>query len=269
MNERNVNDSSTNVNNIARTEQFEQFAIISHEIYRNPNISARAKGVHGYAMTCAPTWEFSLRGLAHMFKEGRDAIASALAELEEHGYLTRTKITQNGRITGTEWIFHKECRKNTNFLENSPRPENPDTENPDTENPTLRKNKEKKYKNQRKGPPVPLGRKTAKKVPLGPWSRKDYTNHQIRPINDKEAFNEAENSYRDAIEIAMDLSQERNHRNFIAIMVKAVKNGTEPRDAMAALQSECFLIAHESFTGEKPNHMGRALSARLKKRLGL
>ena len=51
-------------------------------------------------------WQYSVKGLTAIVKEGESAVKSALQELEQHGYLRRTEIrTESGKFQGLEYIF--------------------------------------------------------------------------------------------------------------------------------------------------------------------
>lgn len=74
------------------------------------------------------TWDYSVDGLVSINKESKTAIQSALKELEECGYLVRTKThDEHGRI---DYVYdvYEEPRKET------PWTENPVTVNPCTDN---------------------------------------------------------------------------------------------------------------------------------------
>lgn len=58
---------------------------------RDPNLSAKAKGVAALLASHAASFSFSATELQRWFKDGRDAIQGALRELEAAGYLTRSR----------------------------------------------------------------------------------------------------------------------------------------------------------------------------------
>ncbi|MCF7864531.1 MAG: hypothetical protein K9L89_07065, partial [Kiritimatiellales bacterium] len=66
---------------------------VSHnEIFRNREISARAKGLHGFLRSNSPAFNITMYELYTFFKEGRDAICTAFKELEAWGYITKTYV---------------------------------------------------------------------------------------------------------------------------------------------------------------------------------
>lgn len=67
----------------------DHFTQISNALFRDRRISAKAKGIFGLISTHRAGWRLTVVDMARHLKEGRDAIYSALKELETHGYLTR------------------------------------------------------------------------------------------------------------------------------------------------------------------------------------
>lgn len=82
---------------VYRTHKKKNFTIISNTILQDKNLSLKAKGMLCVVWSLPEVWEYSERGLATIFKEGRDAIRSTLDELEDAGYLVRTKKRTNGK----------------------------------------------------------------------------------------------------------------------------------------------------------------------------
>ena len=87
-------------------------------------LTLAAKGLLKELLSLPSDWHLSIGGLAMVLKDGKDAISSALKELEDNGYITRQKqfsIDKCGRrvFAGCFYTIY----------------ENPYTENPHTENP--------------------------------------------------------------------------------------------------------------------------------------
>lgn len=88
---------------------------VSHnEIYRNNEISARAKGLHGFLRSCSPDFHISMYELYTFFQEGRDAVCKAFKELEEWGYITRHTVPielDNGKkVRRVDYTVHAVSR---------------------------------------------------------------------------------------------------------------------------------------------------------------
>lgn len=82
----------------------DNFTQISNVLLRDSRISMKARGVLCQVRSHTAGWVTSERHLVTTSKEGRTAIRSALAELEEHGYLHRETIrNDDGTIKGSTW----------------------------------------------------------------------------------------------------------------------------------------------------------------------
>ena len=80
-------------------------------------------------------WDYTTKGLACICKDGVDSIASALKELEQHGYLTRQRVRfENGRLGDIEYTIH-EKPVSQETAEVPPKRENPRQVNPGQEKP--------------------------------------------------------------------------------------------------------------------------------------
>lgn len=75
----------------------EYFTQVSNHILVNPNISFKAKGIYAYLISKPENYQFSAERIADGSKEGRKAILSAIKEIEDSGYLHRSKM-KDGRI---------------------------------------------------------------------------------------------------------------------------------------------------------------------------
>ena len=92
--------------------------------------SFKAVGLWAFLAQLPDDWDFSVQGLAKIRQEGKDAIRTALRELEELGYIKRVQSRVSGQFGESDWeLFWKaEAKK--------PASGNPSSENPTTENPT-------------------------------------------------------------------------------------------------------------------------------------
>jgi len=112
------------------------FTQIPNNWLRDSRLSFKARGLIALVMSHSQGWSLIVNSLAEQNQEGKDAIRSAINELEHYGYLTRSQLNEAGRFGESIWITHDPA-------------EIPMAENPTTENPTPKKNiiKEEKVKN--------------------------------------------------------------------------------------------------------------------------
>jgi hypothetical protein len=133
---------------VFRIEKTKDFTIMSNHHLRNTSLSLKAKGLQSLMLSLPEAWDYSLKGLAKICKDGVDGIGTALQELVTHGYLTRRQIRDGkGKYIDLEYTIHEipaepvdkpvdnrdpePPEPDTDY----PEPENPDTANPDSGNP--------------------------------------------------------------------------------------------------------------------------------------
>lgn len=98
------------------------YTVITNAILRDTRLSLKAKGLLVTILGLPPTWDFTIKGICKVLKEGRDAITSAIDELIECGYCSRTNERgDSGQFLGYDYTFYE-----------SPIAEKPDTDLPDT-----------------------------------------------------------------------------------------------------------------------------------------
>lgn len=119
-----------------RVNHSKDYTVMSNYHLKDKNLSLKAVGLLSKMLSLPDEWDYSVNGLVAICKENKTAVQSALKELEECGYLKRTKTQDaSGRF---DWIYDIYEKP---FTE-KPCTENPVTENPCTENvPQLNTNK--------------------------------------------------------------------------------------------------------------------------------
>ena len=121
---------------VFRVEKTKDFTIMSNYHLRDKNLSLKAKGLLSQMLSLPEEWDYTLAGLACINKESKDAIRSAVNELEQAGYITRRQTTtEGGRFGCNEYLIRERP------VLPSPLPENPTTDStptaiPMSENPT-------------------------------------------------------------------------------------------------------------------------------------
>ena len=116
-----------------RVNKTSDFTVMSNYHLRDRELSLKAKGLQSLMLSLPENWDYTTKGLAHICKDGIDAISSALKELEQQGYLTRERVRlSNGRLGDIEYTIHEqpEQPENPDMVSNSPKRENPRQVNP-------------------------------------------------------------------------------------------------------------------------------------------
>lgn len=122
---------------ICRVEKTKGYTVMSNYHLRDENLSLKAKGLLSLVLSLPEKWDYSIKGLESICKEGKASVASALKELEEFKYLERERVFgEKNRITGFTYVFYEFPKSPyTDFRDmESPYPGFPYTDFPDMEN---------------------------------------------------------------------------------------------------------------------------------------
>ena len=115
---------------VFRVEKTKDFTIMCNHHLRNRKLSLKAKGLLSLMLSLPEDWDYTTKGLAHICKDGIDAISTALKELEQQGYLTRERVRlPNGRLGDIEYTIHEQP-VTPDIPPNPPKRENPRQVNP-------------------------------------------------------------------------------------------------------------------------------------------
>lgn len=126
------------------------FTVIANDIFRDRRIRLRSLGLLCQMLSLPDEWHFTERGLAALFDhDGRDAIRSAVKDLEDLGYLRRYRLRDESGKFG-DWVWEI-----SDTPRSAPGSENPTLENPTLENPTAYKIRMDKAKSDKHTPPTP------------------------------------------------------------------------------------------------------------------
>mgnify|MGYP003313512339 CR=1 FL=1 len=120
---------------VCRVHKTRDYTLMSNYHLRDRELSCKACGLLSKMLSLPEEWDYTTRGLAAICKDGVDSISSALKELEQRGYLVRTRIRDDkGRITDVEYNIYETPQMPVPDTA-SPHTENPDMDMPDTGSP--------------------------------------------------------------------------------------------------------------------------------------
>ncbi len=70
----------------------DSFTQVANGLFRDSELSFKAKGIFGYASTHTNGWHVTIADLVRLGPDGREAVRTGLKELEAHGYLIRERL---------------------------------------------------------------------------------------------------------------------------------------------------------------------------------
>lgn len=137
---------------VFRVERTRDYTVMSNYHLRDKSLSLKAKGLLSQMLSLPDNWDYTLAGLAQINKESKDAIRSAINELEKNGYVIRRQTTdKSGKFAANEYIIYEHpCKQKESYNPTADEPlsEKPTTDEPIPEKSTQR-NKEKENKKKR------------------------------------------------------------------------------------------------------------------------
>lgn len=92
-----------------RVEKSDNFTMLDNGLIDDRRLSYRAKGLLITMLRKPDDWDFTLKGLTNLSKDGKDAVRTALEELTEHGYVQRDpqEHDESGRFTGGTFVVYE------------------------------------------------------------------------------------------------------------------------------------------------------------------
>ncbi len=94
---------------VFRVDHNDDYTVMSNIHLRDKNLSLKAKGLLSLMLSLPDDWEYTLTGLAAINRESKDAIRSAIHELEEAGYVRRRQtVDARGKFSRSEYIVYEE-----------------------------------------------------------------------------------------------------------------------------------------------------------------
>ena len=115
---------------VVRVNKTSDFTVMSNTHFKEREMSLKAKGLLSLMLSLPDEWDYSVRGLVTLSKDGKASVMKALSELEEFGYLKMTRARgEAGKFAGYDYdVFEQPYTEN-------PYTENRDTDKRYTENP--------------------------------------------------------------------------------------------------------------------------------------
>jgi len=120
---------------VFRVERTGDYTVMSNFHLKDKRLSLKAKGLLSQMLSLPDDWDYTLSGLSYINRESKDAIRSAVNELETAGYIRRRQTTDaSGKFAANEYTIFERPIEGEPMLD-KPLSENPDMVKPDTEKP--------------------------------------------------------------------------------------------------------------------------------------
>ena len=88
------------------------YTVIDNGIFKDTNLSYKAKGLLCTLLSLPNDWKISIEGLAKLSTDGNTSVSNTLNELHKNGYLAKRRVHKNGRISGWIYTIYEERQDN-------------------------------------------------------------------------------------------------------------------------------------------------------------
>ena len=120
---------------VFRVEKTRDYTVMANHHLRNTTLSLKAKGLLSLMLSLPDDWDYTLKGLARICRDGVDSIAAAVKELEDAGYVIRERVRDNkGHVGEMEYTIMEQPSPKRDFpVQENPVQGNPVQEKPEQE----------------------------------------------------------------------------------------------------------------------------------------
>ena len=93
---------------VFRVEKTRDYTVMANHHLKNRDLTLKAKGLLSVMLSLPDDWDFTLKGLARINREGIDAIREGIRELEQAGYVMRHRVRdERGKLRGNEYVIYE------------------------------------------------------------------------------------------------------------------------------------------------------------------
>ena len=91
---------------VFRVERTKNYTVMANYHLKDKRLSLKAKGLLSVMLSLPDDWNYNMKGLARLSKDGLDSVRSTVNELER--YVTRHRIrTETGQLADTEYLVRE------------------------------------------------------------------------------------------------------------------------------------------------------------------
>lgn len=115
---------------IFRVEKTANYTVMSNTHLKDRRLSYKSKGLLSVILSLPPDWDYTITGLSVIAADGVDSVKTAIKELEQYGYVSRTQLRdERGRMAQNEYRVYENPTDNPDYVpseQNSPKKDAPD-----------------------------------------------------------------------------------------------------------------------------------------------
>lgn len=90
---------------VLKVEKSSDYTVIDNNIFKNKDLSLKAKGLLCLMLSLPDNWDYTLTGLSTLSRDGVEATRSALNELESNNYFRRVQQRVGGKFEDVEYVI--------------------------------------------------------------------------------------------------------------------------------------------------------------------
>ena len=102
---------------VFRVEKTANYTVMSNTHLKDRRLSYKSKGLLSVILSLPPDWDYTITGLAVIAADGVDSVKTAIKELEQYGYVSRTQLRdERGRMAQNEYRVYENPTDNPDYV---------------------------------------------------------------------------------------------------------------------------------------------------------
>ena len=102
---------------VFRVEKTANYTVMSNTHLKDRRLSYKSKGLLSVILSLPPDWDYTITGLAVIAADGVDSVKTAIKELEQYGYVSRTQLRdERGRMARNEYRVYENPTDNPDYV---------------------------------------------------------------------------------------------------------------------------------------------------------
>ncbi|MBS7368805.1 MAG: helix-turn-helix domain-containing protein, partial [Oscillospiraceae bacterium] len=115
---------------VFRVEKTANYTVMSNTHLKDRRLSYKSKGLLSVILSLPPDWDYTITGLSVIAADGVDSVKTAVRELEQYGYVTRTQLRdERGRMAQNEYRVYENPADNPDYVQHEQ--DSPEMDAPD------------------------------------------------------------------------------------------------------------------------------------------